>query len=127
MNKLMIAGVAGAFLAGGAAMADEPMKLTDGQMDDVTAGWRLAGAFGFTGGGFAGAVGSGGGGVSEYSQTETIDTGGFGFTPGTGGGLVLFSTLGAASESTISTGFAGTAGGASGSFGTFGTAFVASD
>ena len=39
INKLLLAGVAGTFLAGSATMAAEPVKLTDAQMDDVTAGF----------------------------------------------------------------------------------------
>jgi hypothetical protein len=45
MNKLLIAGVAGALFTGGTAMAGEPISLTDGQMDGVTAGWYVAGGF----------------------------------------------------------------------------------
>ena len=39
MRKMIIAGVAGTFLAGSAAMAGEPLALTEDQMDSVTAGF----------------------------------------------------------------------------------------
>lgn len=53
MNKMLLAGVAGTLLAG-SAMAAEPMKLTDSQMDDVSAGLTLTGGLGLVGPFFAG-------------------------------------------------------------------------
>jgi hypothetical protein len=47
-NKTLLTGVAAAALLGSTAMADEPVALTDTQMDDVTAGFLFA--FAGTGG-----------------------------------------------------------------------------
>lgn len=47
IKKTLLAGVAGTLLAGG-AMAAEPVKLTDSQMDDVSAGLSLTLALGLT-------------------------------------------------------------------------------
>jgi hypothetical protein len=72
MNKLIIAGVAGALFAGSTAMAAEPVSLTDGQMDGVTAGWYVA-----AGGASAG---------STFVATSGPSYGGFETSAG-GGGL----------------------------------------
>lgn len=47
IKKTLLAGVAGTLLAGG-AMAAEPVKLTDSQMDDVAAGLSLTLGLGLT-------------------------------------------------------------------------------
>jgi hypothetical protein len=46
ITKTLLAGVAGTVLVGTGAMAAEPLKLTDNQMDDVTAGLSAIGIFG---------------------------------------------------------------------------------
>jgi hypothetical protein len=82
MNKLMIAGIAGTFLAAGAAAAGEPVKLTDNQLDSVNGGAFLFGAGGAIGA-FNGSFGSRsarssqelGGGFVE-TQTTNFNTGG---------------------------------------------------
>lgn len=70
ITKTLLAGVAGTVLVGSAAMAAEPLKLTDNQMDDVTAGVLASGLFGdviFTGlGSFSSS------GKTDVSATETI-------------------------------------------------------
>ena len=48
LKKTLIAGLTGALFASTAAMASEPTKLTDAQMDDVSAGFLFA--FASTGG-----------------------------------------------------------------------------
>lgn len=75
LNKTLIAGATGAFLLGSAAMAEEPVQLTDNQMDDVTAGFLFA--FASTGG-FLSEFGSAGDNgvasfeeISETSQNAT--------------------------------------------------------
>lgn len=127
MNKMIIAGVAGAILAGGSAMADEPMTLTDGQMDDVTAGFRLALGFGFTGGTFSTAAGLGSGETFESVATASIDTSSIQIVPGTGGGILAQSLLGAETLATSATTYSGLLGGASGSGGTFAFGIIGSN
>ena len=69
LKKTLLAGAAGAVLAGSAAMASEPVKLTDNQMDDVTAGFLFA--FASTGG-FASAFGSAGNnGSATFEEIAT--------------------------------------------------------
>lgn len=88
MNKLIIAGAAGALLAGSAfagnvAMAGEPVTLSDAQMDTATAGW----SFRLGAGGGASYLGDAKGGKSARTRTsvgggfyegilESYDTGG---------------------------------------------------
>lgn len=56
ITKTLLAGVAGTVLVGSGAMAAEPVKLSETQMDDVTAGvfagLATFGDFAFDGGGF---------------------------------------------------------------------------
>jgi hypothetical protein len=47
ITKTLLAGVAGTVLASGMAVAGEPMKLSTTEMDQVTAGFFSASAFGF--------------------------------------------------------------------------------
>lgn len=69
MYKTIMAGVAGALFAGGAAMASEPVQLTNGQMDDVTAGLSIRAGLG---GGFgSGAIVSTTGLGTGSSQVNT--------------------------------------------------------
>jgi len=42
ITKTLLAGVAGTVLVGSGAMASEPLKLTDSQMDDVSAGFVIS-------------------------------------------------------------------------------------
>jgi len=75
LKQTLLAGAAGVVLAGGTAMADEPMKLTDTQMDDVTAGFTFA--FGSTGGFasfFFSADDDGRADLDESSTTSTTDS-----------------------------------------------------
>jgi hypothetical protein len=82
MNKTLLAGAAAAALFGGSAMADEPVTLTDTQMDDVTAGFLFA----FAGtGGFGFQIGSvtnlGTADVEEKSSTPQSETSSLSSTP----------------------------------------------
>ena len=82
MKNSLLAGAAAAMLLGGAAMADEPVTLTDSQMDDVTAGFLFA----FAGtGGFLFEIGSatnlGTAVVSESSSTEQSESSSLTSTP----------------------------------------------
>lgn len=107
MYKTIIAGVAGAMLAG-SAMAAEPVKLTDGQMDDVTAGFRLAAGGGFGTGPLALTFGLG----TATSSSQQLGGGGFNdsITINTGG--VTLSSVGLAEgSSTTSTSYASAVGG----------------
>lgn len=45
ITKTLLAGVAGTVLVGSGALASEPLKLTETQMDDVTAGFVFSQAF----------------------------------------------------------------------------------
>ena len=45
ITKTLLAGVAGTVLVGSGALASEPLKLTETQMDDVTAGIVFSTAF----------------------------------------------------------------------------------
>lgn len=115
-KTLMAAGVAGAFLAGSAAMAAEPVKLTDGQMDDVTAGFRLLLALGTTGGGGTETLGLGAGtfdagDAADTNADESVNI-------GTGGDVSISTTETASATSGTSGAFASTVGGGTISFGT---------
>ena len=87
MNKTLLAGAAAAALVGGTAMADEPVTLTDTQMDDVTAGFLFA----FAGtGGFLFEIGSatnlGTADVREESSTTQSEASSLSFNTGGGSG-----------------------------------------
>ena len=87
MNKTLLAGAAAAALIGGSAMADEPVTLTDAQMDDVTAGFLFA----FAGtGGFLFEIGSatntGTADVKEESSTTQSEASSLSFNTGGGSG-----------------------------------------
>ncbi len=82
MKKMLVAGIAGAVLMGGAAMA-EPLQLSNGQMDDVTAGFRLGAGGGLGTGAFAVTFGQGasasqantGGGASFHDSLNIASNG----------------------------------------------------
>lgn len=111
MNKMILAGVAGAFLAGSAAMASEPVKLTNGQMDDVTAGFRLLAGFNLLGSANVATTGIGGGtpAQNQASGAESLET----FNVGTGGTLSLLSNNGAVASSQTSAPYASSQSGSS--------------
>ncbi len=110
MRKTVIAGVTGALLAGSAAMAAEPVTLTDTQMDGVTAGFTFAGGLAYNIGAFVGTAGpsvatatssASGGGIDETKVTYEGNTGGSTFkytsyTEGSGsaGSTASYGTLG---------------------------------
>lgn len=73
MKKMLVAGIAGAVLMGGAAMA-EPLQLSTAQMDDVTAGFRLGAGGGLGTGAFAVTFGQG------QSQSQSNTGGGASFS-----------------------------------------------
>lgn len=82
MKKMLVAGIAGAVLMGGAAMA-EPVQLSNGQMDDVTAGFRLGLGGGLGTGAFALTFGQGDsrstsntGGGASFQDTLNISSNG---------------------------------------------------
>lgn len=103
MNKIILAGVAGAFLAGSAAMASEPVKLTNGQMDDVTAGFRILAGFNLLGSANTATTGVGGGTPTQNQATgvESLET----FNVGTGGTIALLSNNGALANSQTTAGY----------------------
>lgn len=108
MNKMIIAGIAGAFLAASGAMASEAVKLTDGQMDEVTAGSRFAIGGGFSAGSFVGTFGPG------FGTSTTTNVGNAGFADTfvlTTGGVGISSIGYAEGGSTTSTGYAALGGG----------------
>ena len=72
MRKLLIAGVAGTLLAGSAAMAGEPITLSDEQLDTATAGWAFRAAAGGGASYLGGAIGS------RSAETRVSVGGGFG-------------------------------------------------
>lgn len=73
LKKTLLAGAAGVVLAGGSAMASEPVQLTDNQMDDVTAGFLFA--FASTGGFFSEFGSAGNNGSAEFEEiSETTQT-----------------------------------------------------
>jgi hypothetical protein len=82
LSKTLLTGAAAAALLGSAAMADEPVTLTDTQMDDVTAGFLFA--FAGTGGylaDFAGVYAS-----ADTSETSSVkQSESSKFSVGTGG------------------------------------------
>ncbi len=105
LKKTLIAGVAGAIFASTAAMASEPTKLTDAQMDNVSAGFLFA--FGSTGGflaEFGSATDSGTATFEEISTTFQSST----------------SSLSAAADGSASAADSATAESFSSIFGTFG-------
>jgi hypothetical protein len=87
MKKMLVAGVAGAVLMGGAAMA-EPLQLSNGQMDDVTAGFRL---------GLGGGIGTG-----PFAVTFGLGTGTS--SSETGGGSLFTDTVNIGSNGSVALG-----------------------
>lgn len=122
MNKMIIAGVAGAFLAGSAAMASEPVKLTDGQMDDVTAGFRLLAGLNLLGSAGSATVGVGSA-TTTQSQTagsENLST----INIGTGGTIAAADANATLASSTTSTSYVSTLGGISQTGGALGVGLI---
>lgn len=105
MHKMMIAGLAGALLTASAAMASEPVTLTDGQMDDVTAGLRFAGSLGFTGGtsvttfGVGSSAGESFEGTTSFAVDESV------FALGNNGSIGFQSTLSTGNLSAAEAGY----------------------
>ncbi len=122
MNKMIIAGVAGAFLASSAAMASEPVKLTDGQMDDVTAGFRL-----LAGLNLLGSAGSITAGVGTSSTTQTQAAGSENLSTiniGTGGTIAASDANATLATSSTTTGYTSTLGGGSFTGGALGVGLI---
>lgn len=99
---LMSVGMVGAVLAAGAAVASEPVKLDDGQMDGITAG-RLALGFGFTGPTQSFTTRSGSGFTLQGSQTINADESAIQI--GANGSLLAASSLSSTTISEAGAGF----------------------
>ena len=92
MKRSLLAGVAGAALLGGVAMADQPMQLTDSEMDAVTAGFlsNISGSLflnagvaktGFTYSKFKSSTSLGVANVKSSSKVETSTSSSLNITP----------------------------------------------
>jgi len=82
IKNALLAGVAGAFLAG-SAMAAEPVTLTNDEMDAVTAGFNLTIALGLQGP--VGAAGFGSSTFETLNQTSILESFSAGTSAGTSG------------------------------------------
>ncbi len=115
MKKTVLMAAAGTLLAT-SALAAEPVKLSDGQMDDVTAGFRLLLALGTTGGGGTGTFGLGAGtfDAGDSARTRATES----VSIGTGGDVSIETTDVAEASAFTSGAFASTVAGETVSFGT---------
>jgi hypothetical protein len=99
MKNALLAGVAGTFVAG-AAMAAEPVTLSDTQMDQVTAG-LLSASFGVGLQGPAAVLGFGDNQLVQLNQTAIVESFSAGTTAGTQG---TYQTQGAVGNSFLGAG-----------------------
>ena len=115
MKKTVLMAAAGTLLAT-SAFAAEPVKLSDGQMDDVTAGFRLLLALGTTAGGGTATAGLGAGtfNAGDSANTNAVES----VNIGTGGDVSINTTETASAGSGTSGAFASTVSGTTQSFGT---------
>ena len=115
MKKTVLMAAAGTLLAT-SAFAAEPVKLSDGQMDDVTAGFRLLLALGTTAGGGTQTLGLGAGTfeAGDSANTNADES----VNIGTGGDVSVNTTETATAGSGTSGAFASTVAGLTFSNGT---------